>query len=75
MLRQLRRASFDRGLLGGSRWWVAVGVLLWAARGLRLATRRQGGVAWRGVLAEGETISIRAVPGGRRRGGRGGSGA
>lgn len=66
MLRQLRRASFDRGLLGGSRLWILVGALLWAARGLRLATRRQGGVVWRGVLAEGETITVRARPGGRR---------
>lgn len=69
MLRQLRRASFDRGLLGGSRPWIVVGALLWAARGLRIATRRQGGVVWRGVLAEGETITVRA----RQVGGRGGS--
>jgi len=66
MLRQLRRASFDRGLLGGSRPWVVVGAVLWAARGLRIATRRQGGVVWRGVLAEGETITVRARTGGRR---------
>jgi len=68
MLRQLRRASFDRGLLGGSRPWVVVGALLWAARGLRVATRRQRGVVWRGVLAEGETITVR----GRRAGSSGG---
>ena len=66
MLRQLRRASFDRGLLGGSRPWIVLGALLWAVRGLRLATRRQGGVVWRGVLAEGETITVRARARGRR---------
>lgn len=73
MLRQLRRASFDRGLLGGSRPWIAVGALLWAARGLRIATRHQRGVVWRGVLAEGETITVRARRGGRRGSAAGGS--
>lgn len=73
MLRQLRRASFDRGLLGGSRPWVVVGAVLWAARALRIATRRQRGVVWSGALADGETLVVRARPGGRRKGAAGGS--
>jgi len=67
MLRQLRRASFDRGFLGGSRPWIVVGALLWAARGLRIATRRQTGVVWRGALAEGESLTVRARAEQRRR--------
>lgn len=63
MLRQLRRATLDRGLLGGSRPWIVLGALLWAARAVRMVTRRQSGVVWRGSLAEGETIVVRARSG------------
>lgn len=69
MLRQLRRASFDRGLLGGSRPWIVVGAVLWAARGVRIATRRQRGVVWRGALGAGEVISVAARRGGSGAGG------
>lgn len=58
MLHRLRRASVERGLLGGSTPWVVLGGVLWALRGLRLVSRRETGVIWRGELREGESLVI-----------------
>lgn len=60
MLRQLRRATLDRGVLGGSGPWLVLGALLWGARAVRIATRRDSGRLWRGTLAEGETLVLAA---------------
>jgi hypothetical protein len=58
MLKQLRRATLDRGVLGGSTPWLVLGVLLWSLRALRLATKRDPGVVWRGTVADGETLVL-----------------
>jgi hypothetical protein len=60
MLKQLRRATFDRGVLGGSGPWLILGAVLWTLRALRLATRRETGVLWRGTVADGETLVLAA---------------
>jgi hypothetical protein len=60
MLKQLRRATFDRGVLGGSGPWLILGAVLWTLRAVRLATRRETGVLWRGTVADGETLVLAA---------------
>ena len=70
MLKQVRRATIDRGVLGGSTWWLLLGALLWGVRAIRIATRRDTGVLWRGGLPDGETLMVSAtqsVSGSRRR--------
>jgi hypothetical protein len=63
---RLGRAALMRGLLGGSPRWLAVGAVLWGARGLRSALRRQDVVIWRGQLSEGETLVLHARSARRR---------
>jgi hypothetical protein len=60
MLKQLRRATFDRGVLGGSGPWLILGAVLWTLRALRMATQRDTGVLWRGTIADGETLVVAA---------------
>lgn len=67
MLGQLRRATLDRGVLGGSRPWLVLGALLWGARALRWATRRTSGVMWRGELGDGEVLELAATTARQRR--------
>lgn len=58
MLRRLRRATIERGLLGGSVPWIAAGLLVWGLHGLRIALRRETGVIWQGTLRDGESLVI-----------------
>lgn len=57
----LRQRSLRKGLLGGHRGWMAVGVLVWAPRVLRrLAGRHEELIATERLLP-GETIQLTAV--------------
>ncbi|HZR13399.1 MAG TPA: hypothetical protein VFC33_09120 [Acidimicrobiia bacterium] len=62
LLRTLARLGLRRGLLGGSRRWLIVGVV---AASLRLAGRlaaRTPEVVFTGELSPGDRIQIRAIP-------------
>lgn len=75
----LRRRSLSRGILGGSRVWTAVAVVVWGSRFLRRVLGRQEIVVARESLKPGQTMTIRALapaprPSGRsRRGARAGA--
>ena len=57
----LRQRSLQRGLFGGHRGWMAIGVLVWLPRVLkRLAGRHQELIATE-RLRPGQTIQLTAV--------------
>ena len=57
----LRQRSLQRGLFGGHRGWMAVGVLVWMPRVLkRLAGRNEELIATE-RLSPGQTIQLTAV--------------
>ena len=57
----LRQRSLQRGLFGGHRGWMAVGVLVWAPRVLkRLAGRNEEFIATERLLP-GQSIQLTAV--------------
>ncbi len=58
----LRRRAFNKGVLGGSRVWMAVGAALWTARALRWAVRSSPERVFRGDLRPGETLVISSRP-------------
>lgn len=61
LLRTFARLGLRRGLLGGSRRWLIVGVV---ATGLRVAGRlaaRKPEVVFTGELSPGDRIQIRAI--------------
>ncbi|CAN5661455.1 hypothetical protein BH20ACT2_BH20ACT2_21100 [soil metagenome] len=55
ILRFLQRNALRKGLLGGSRPWVVVGVLVWLAR---KAAKPEADVVYCEPLAAGETLVI-----------------
>jgi hypothetical protein len=71
MLRQLRSAGIQRGVLGGSVPWMATAAVLWGARGIAWAMRRNTGRVWRGSLGDGETLVITSRRGSARARGSG----
>ena len=58
---QLRRQGLQRGLLGGNRAWLVVGIGLWLARAARRAFTKSAEVAAIEILKPGEAITIRAL--------------
>lgn len=60
MLARLRRTGIDRGLLGGSRLWMAVGVLAWSFKAFTWMTRREASVVYQGPLKPGDRLLITA---------------
>jgi hypothetical protein len=64
----LRRNAFRRGLLGGSRPWMFLGVLAYTARALRWMARKDTEVLFSEELQPGEQLVIRTIePPPRRR--------
>lgn len=61
-LATLRRTALSRGVLGGSRTWLAVAVVAWAFRALGWAVRPSPKRVYRGRLEVGETLVIRHDP-------------
>ncbi|MDP8987112.1 MAG: hypothetical protein M3N11_02005 [Actinomycetota bacterium] len=59
MLRYLYRAGQMKGLLGGSRPWTIVWALLFGARMLKKAVRRESEVVHCSVLEPGDGLVIR----------------
>jgi hypothetical protein len=54
----LRQQSLIEGMWNGRRSWLAVGALVWGARGLSKALRREEKVVLREVLRPGETYIV-----------------
>jgi len=58
LLRRLARLAFRKGMRGGGRAWIAVGILSWF-----VARNREKGkeppLLYREVLAPGESIAVR----------------
>lgn len=59
MLRYLYRRSQLQGLLGGSRLWTALWVVLFGARMYKKATSRDSKVVYSEVLGPGQSVLIR----------------
>jgi hypothetical protein len=69
LLRFLRRAGIERGLLEGRRSWLWLGGFAWGLHFLSRAAGRSEVVVYREELAPGESVVIRreAVPAAARR--------
>ncbi|MBI5090080.1 MAG: hypothetical protein HZB15_14790 [Actinobacteria bacterium] len=63
----LRRNALYRGLLGGSRGWLAVGAVMFGTRLLRRVAGKQEEVLTVEKPHPGEAIRIDAIPPGTRR--------
>jgi hypothetical protein len=62
ILSDLRRRAFTKGVFGGSRPWLLLGVAAWTLRGLQWALRPSPTTVYRGKLEVGETIVITHDP-------------
>ena len=58
----LRRNAVYKGLLGGSRLWMAVGAIVWAPRFYKRVMGRVPEFVAREVLEPGQTVCIEAIP-------------
>jgi hypothetical protein len=58
MLRTWRSLGLQRGVIGGSVPWVLVAAVLWGAKAMQWAMRREEQVVYRTVLKPGETLEI-----------------
>jgi hypothetical protein len=58
MFRTWRSVSLQRGVVGGSIPWMAVAAVLWGAKAVQWALRREERVVYRTVLEPGETLEI-----------------
>ena len=56
-----RRMGFYRGLLGGSRAWLAIGGVVWAMRLVRRMAGKREVVAATEVLQPGQWVRIEAL--------------
>jgi hypothetical protein len=61
MLKTLVRVGFARGI-GGSRGWLALGVVAGGLRMLRKMAKRQADIVYREELYPGQTVSIQHFP-------------
>jgi hypothetical protein len=61
LLRRLARLGFRKGMGGGGRAWLALGVLSWFAARSREKSKEPPPL-YREVLAPGESIAIRVLP-------------
>ena len=58
----LRRNALYKGVLGGSRGWLAVGAFVWVPRLMKRALGRTEKVVATEVLKPGQAIRIEAIP-------------
>ena len=61
MLKSLVRVGFARGI-GGSRGWLAVGVIAGGLRMLRKMAKREPDVVYREELRPGQSMTIQHFP-------------
>jgi len=62
LLYEIRRLAFKKGLIGGSRPWLILGVAAWTIRAVFWALRPDPTVSSRTKLSVGETLLIRHEP-------------
>ncbi len=62
LLSDIRRRALTKGLFGGSRPWLLLGIAAWTLRGLQWALRPEPKVVYRSKLDVGETIVLRNEP-------------
>jgi len=62
LLSDVRRRALTKGLFGGSRPWLLLGIAAWTFRGLQWALRPEPKVVYRSRLDVGETIVLRNEP-------------
>jgi hypothetical protein len=62
LLSELRRRALTKGLFGGSRPWLLLGIAAWTVRGIKWALRPEPKVVYRSRLGIGETIVLRHEP-------------
>jgi len=61
-LSDVRRRALTKGLFGGSRPWLLLGIAAWTFRGLQWALRPEPKIVYRSKLDVGETIVLRNEP-------------
>jgi hypothetical protein len=62
LLSDLRRNALTKGLFGGSRPWLLLGIAAWTVRGLQWALRPEPKVVYRSRIDVGETVVLRNEP-------------
>jgi len=62
LLSDVRRRALTKGLFGGSRPWLLLGIAAWTFRGLQWALRPDPKVVYRSRLEVGETIVLSNEP-------------
>ncbi len=62
LLSDLRRNALTKGLFGGSRPWLILGIAAWTVRGLQWALRPEPKVVYRSRIDVGETVVLRNEP-------------
>lgn len=62
LLSDIRRRALTKGLFGGSRPWLLLGIAAWTFRGLQWALRPEPKIVYRSKLDVGETIVLRNEP-------------
>jgi len=62
VLSDLRRRALTKGLFGGSRVWLILGVAAWSLRALKWALRPDPKTVYKGKLLLGETIVLTHEP-------------
>jgi hypothetical protein len=62
LLSDVRRRALTKGLFGGSRPWLLLGIAAWTFRGIQWALRPEPKVVYRSRLDVGETIVLRNEP-------------
>ncbi len=62
LLSDLRRSAITKGLFGGSRPWMILGIAAWTLRGLQWALRPSPRTVYKRRLDVGETIVIAHEP-------------
>ena len=58
LLPWLRNRSLTRGVLGGHRFWLIIGAVVWGLRAIKWAWPKEESVVYRTVLQPGETLEI-----------------
>jgi hypothetical protein len=58
----LRRNALYKGLFGGSRGWLAVGVVVWAPRLMKRVLGRNEKVVATEVLKPGQALYLQTIP-------------
>jgi hypothetical protein len=62
VLSDLRRRALTKGLFGGSRVWLFLGLAAWSLRALKWALRPDPKTVYKGRLLVGETIVLTHEP-------------